>query len=154
MDFIKKELKPLILFIASLIVFGTLAGLGMIYNFGKAIYESFQLEFWKGLFKFIWYWMRVLYQFWNVLKCLLVDDGLAIAIDKFGNVAGGEMLEDCVTTREDTWFGLGDTTISAAVGKEEIECYLNKTGFWLTKLLSRVLGKNHSIDAYHKELKK
>jgi len=154
METIKKELQPIILFIASVIVFGTLAIFGMVYNLFKSIYESFQLEFWKGLFKFIWYWLCVLYQLWNVLKCLLVEDGLAISIDKFGNVAGGEMLEDCVTTREDTLYGRGDVTISAATGKEEMECYLNKTGAWLTNLLSTVLGKGHSITAYKNELAK
>ena len=147
---IKKEIEPVLLFIAALIVFGTLSVFGMVYNLGKSIYECFQVKFWEGLFKFVGYWLRVLYQLWNIVKRLLVDDGLAICIDYFGNVSAGEMCEDCCTTREDTLFGKGDVTLSAAIGKEEVEGFLVKFGWGVTKMLSIVLGKNHSVDAYKK----
>lgn len=148
----KKELKPILLFLAAIIVFGTLSVFGMVYNFGKSIYECFQVRFWEGVFKFIGYWLRVIYQLWNTIKRFLVEDGLAMCIDYFGNATAGEMLEDFCTTRENTLFGLGDVTLSAAIGKEETEGFLVKFGWRITNLLSIVLGKNHSVDAYNKLL--
>lgn len=74
----------------------------------------------------------------------------AIAIDLFGNVAGGELVEDCVTAREDTLFGYGKVTMSAGIGELEIEDELNPRGLFLTNLLSKALGKNHSVEAYEK----
>ena len=71
---LKKEFEPLILFISALIVFGTLSLFGMIYNLGKSIYECFQLKFWTGIFRFIEYWLKVLYQLWNVIKYFLMID--------------------------------------------------------------------------------
>lgn len=146
----KKELQPLVLFISAILVFGTLAILGMVYNLGKSIYGCIRLKFWQGVFSFVGYWLNVLYQLWNVAKYFLMKS--AVAIDLFGNVAGGEMLEDVVTAKENTLFGDGNITISASIGKLEINGGLNKRGWFLTKLLSKVLGKNHSIDAYQKEL--
>ena len=93
----------------------------------------------------------MVYQLWNVVKYFLNKS--AVAIDLFGNVAGGEFVEDFVTAKEDTWYGRGDRTVSAATGELEFDGNLNKKGIWFTELLSKALGKNHSIDAYKKELK-
>lgn len=76
----------------------------------------------------------------------------AIALDLFGNVAGGEMIEDCVTTREDTLYGKGNWTVSAATGKEEQEGFLVPFGKKFTFMLSKVLGQGHSVDAYLSEI--
>ena len=147
----KKEIEPLLLFISALIVFGTLSVFGMLYNFGKSIYECCRGNFFTGVFKFIYYWLKVLYQLWNVVKYFLMKS--AIAIDLFGNVAGGELVEDCVTAKEDTLFGKGSVTMSAGVGELEIEDELNPRGVFLTNLLSKALGENHSIEAYKNEIK-
>lgn len=75
---------------------------------------------------------------------------IAVAVDMFGNVAGGELVEDCVTAREDTLYGDGNATVSAATGKLEQNDELNKVGKFFTKLLSVALGRNHSVNAYKK----
>ena len=150
---LKSEFAPILLLLGALIVFGTISILGMIYNLVKSFYECFQVKFWKGVIKFILYWLNVLYQTWNAIKGLLVDEGLAIFLDIFANATGGEMCEDCCTTRENTWFNKGNITLSASIGKEEFEGFLVKFGWRVTKLLN-ILGKNHSIDAYKKELYK
>jgi hypothetical protein len=144
----KKELSPLILFISALIVFGTLSVLGIIYNLGKSIFECCKLNFITGIFMFVGYWLRMLYQVWNVVKYFLMR--AAVAVDMFGNVAGGELVEDCVTAREDTLYGDGNVTVSAATGKLEQDEELNKVGKFFTKLLSVTLGENHSVNAYKK----
>lgn len=150
----KKELTPLLLLIGSCIVFIPISALGMVYNLCKSLKECFQVKFWKGLVKFILYWLNVLYQIWEVIKGFMVDKGVAVALDLFANATGGEMCEDVITTREDTWFGKGGRTLSAAIGKEEFEGFIVPSGWIVTGLLSKFLGKNHSVEAYHNELKK
>lgn len=149
---IKREITPFLLLIGAIIAFGLLSALGALYNLGKAIYESFQLKFWKGMWHFIKYWLRVAYQFWNVLKYYMLHT--AIALDLIGNVAGGEIIEDCVTSEEETLYGRGDVTVSAATGELEVKGKLNKTGKWFTWLLSKLLGPKHSIQAYLSQLRK
>lgn len=151
MKTLKKELTPLVLFLASVIIFGALSILGMIYNLGKAVYSCFCLKFWEAVFSFVLYWLQVLYQFWNVIKYFLMK--IAIGIDIFGNVASGEMIEDLVTAKENTLFANGESTISAATGKLEIEGSLNSKGIFFTNLLNKVLGNKHCIAAYEKELR-
>jgi hypothetical protein len=146
------EFEPVILNISATIVFGLLSIFGMVYNLGKSIKESFQWKFWRGISKFIIYWLRVFYQFWVVYKYL--SQHLAIAKDLFANVSSGEMLEDIITDREDTLFGRGDITISAATGYLELIPDLNPRGLWFTRILSKALGKNHSVNAYQDEINK
>src|SRR3990167_3851224 len=124
MKTIKKEIMPLMLFLSSILVFGLISALGILYNLGKSIYESFQIKFWTGIFSFIKYWLRFIYQIWNVVKYYLLH--MAISFDLFGNVSGGEMIEDCVTAKEDTLYGRGNWTVSASTGKLEMDGDLNK----------------------------
>ena len=67
----------------------------------------------------------------------------------------GELVEDCVTTIEDTLYGKHGITLSAATGDLEIKenkirnkKYLNKFGIGFSNSLSKVFEKNHSILAY------
>lgn len=147
----KKELQPIILFLSALIIFTLLSMIGIVYTCGKAIKESFQVNFWQGIVKLIKFWLNILYQLWNVIKYLLM--GLVITFDLFANVTAGELLEDFVTANEDTLYTNGNYTISAATGECEVNKKLNRKGGWLTNLLSKALGKNHSIVAYNKEKK-
>lgn len=142
---------PLVLFISALLVFGIISVLGLVYNFGKAIYNCMRLKPVTAFISFIMYWLRFLYQIWNVIKYYLLH--AAISFDLFGNVAAGEMIEDCVTAKEDTLYGRGDFTVSAATGKLEMDKDLNKTGTWFTNMLTKVLGQKHSVNAYLSELK-
>lgn len=150
----KKEIQPILLLIGACIVFPLISVLGIIYSFCKSIRECFQVKFWRGPIHLLIYWLKVLYQIWEVIKGFMVDKGIAIALDLFANATGGEMCEDVITTREDTWFGKGGKTLSAATGKEEYEGFIVPSGWVVTRLLSRFLGKNHSVEAYHHELEK
>lgn len=77
---------------------------------------------------------------------------LAVCLDLIWNATSGEMIEDGVTAEENTLYGMGNVTVSAATGELEFKDKLNKTGKAFNRLLSFTLGKNHSIDAYKKEL--
>lgn len=143
---------PLILFLSAILVFGIISALGILYNIGKAIYECLTLKPLKAIKSFVIYWLRFIYQIWNVIKYYLLHS--AIAFDLFGNVAGGELIEDCVTAKEETLYGRGDMTVSAATGQLEMYNNLNKTGKWFTRMLSKALGQGHSVNAYLNEIKK
>jgi len=147
---LKKEFTPLFLLIGSILAFSFVIALGIIYTTGKCIYECLTLKPIKAIKHFVIFWLRFAYQIWNVLKYTKLH--LAITNDLLANVAGGEMIEDCVTTREDTWFGKGTHTISAATGKEEKEGFLIPFGKKFTFMLSKVLGQGHSVNAYMDEL--
>lgn len=141
---LKEELTPLYLFVASMIVFPALIAVGIIYLTGKSFYKA------KFRSYFI-YWGNVLYQIWVVIKYMLLH--LAVIPDLLANVTSGEMIEDIVTTEEDTLYGNGDVTISAATGEIELRNKLIKTGLKFTACLSKVLGGNHCINAYKNYLK-
>jgi hypothetical protein len=79
-------------------------------------------------------------------------DRISISLDIFGNVACGEFLEDCITSEENTLFMDQKTTISASVGELDYHKKLNKTGVLLSRVLSKVFEKNHSINAYLKKM--
>lgn len=142
----KKELSPLILLIVSIILTLILTPIGILHVTLKSIYETFQLKFWTGVIHFIKYWLKVLYQIWNVIKFIFIQ--LAIGIDLLGNVTTGEAIEDLVTTKEDTMYGNGEVTISTATGELEYFGNLNKLGVNFSKFLSKVLDPNHCIESY------
>lgn len=143
---------PLFLFISAIIVFGVISVLGIVWHTGKGIYDCVRLKPIRAIKSFVMYWVKFLYQIWNVIKYFLLQT--AIALDLFGNTAGGELIEDCVTAKENTLYGRGDWTVSAATGKLETENDLNKTGKWFTNVLSKILGQGHSVNAYLSEIKK
>lgn len=143
-----KELKSPLECIAAIILSCIVIPSGMIYNAGKSIYHCIKMKPIMAVMFFFIYWLTVVYQVWNVIKYLL--NKIAIAIDLLGNVTSGEMIEDCVTAKESTMYGRGDITISSATGELEVNNDLNSTGKWFTKALSKILGKNHCIDAYNK----
>lgn len=58
--------------------------------------------------------LNVLYQIWAIFRYIFLSAGYII--DLFGCVLLGELIEDLVTDVEQTLFGLGDITISAALG--------------------------------------
>jgi len=94
----------------------------------------------------MWF-VAVIYQVWVVVKYIFLQIGFVI--DLYGNVLVGELIEDFVTAEEDTLFGYGDITISAALGDLLRKNKLNKTGIWFTKVLSKLDSKheNHCLAA-------
>lgn len=146
----KREFSPLLLLIASIILSILLTAFGLIHLVIKSFYHTFQKKFWLGAFYFFIYWVLVLYQIWNVIKFLCLQ--IAIGIDLLGNVTTGEAIEDLVTTHENTMYGKGDVTISTATGELEYHGKLNKLGLKFTKVLSKVLDDNHSVNSYKRHL--
>jgi hypothetical protein len=141
---LKEELAPIYLFVASIVLFILLTGLGLLHLVVKSFYKA-------NLIYFLRYWPRALYQLWVVVKYWLVS--FAISIDLFGNVICGEAIEDCVTAEENTLYGNGAVTISAATGQLELAGKLNKTGHKFTAGLSKALGQDHCIIAYQNYFK-
>lgn len=144
-----KEIKPFLLLLGAILVTVLIVPPGIIYNIGKAFFHAFKLKPLKAVWSIIKYWLGILYQLWNVVKYFIVR--IAVVLDLIWNATSGELIEDCVTTVEQTYFGNGNITVSAATGHLEENEKLNKTGKKFNSLLSLVLGKNHSIEAWEKE---
>ena len=126
------------------VVFGASICIGMVYNVIYSLFMSITLKDWKAFPRF-----------WgNVVGGLFIFAGrilhrFAIAIDIYANV-NGEWLEDVVTHKEDTTFGEPNTTISASIGKLEIDGKLNKIGKGLSKALNFAFWqKAHAKDSWN-----
>ena len=71
----------------------------------------------------------------------------------------GEILEDIITSEENTYFSKKNISVSATVGDLEIRNKLNKVGKIFSKLLNFFFKqKQHAVDAWYytkdkKELK-
>ncbi|RLD69234.1 MAG: hypothetical protein DRI95_00650 [Bacteroidetes bacterium] len=141
----KKELTPLILFLSAFILFGLLSGVGII-----ATYILGLLYFWKSrnFLKMFTLPFMLIYQLWNACKYVLYS--LAVGLDLLGNVAVGELIELLVTDKRNTLLGKGNITISASLGKLQLEKELNKRGLKFSKLLDKIFEQNHCILAYLK----
>jgi hypothetical protein len=125
----------------------SLLTVGVIYTLSKPFYD-YRGRSWKERWKRIGKWvLNVLYQTWVVIKKAFLFVGFLI--DLYGNVILGELIEDLVTAEEDTLFGLGDITISAALGDLKRRGKLNKTGIWFCNVLSKLDPKHedHCIAA-------
>ena len=94
-----------------------------------------------------WWMLQIVYQFWCVVKYFFLMIGYII--DLFANVLLGELIEDIVTSEEDTLFSKGDITISAALGDLLRRNKLNKTGLLITRILTMLdkTSNNHCLDA-------
>lgn len=117
---------------------------------GKPIYEVIvgRFTFKQALLHFWNYFWRFIYQIYKVVERLA--HYLAFVIDLAGNAIAGELFEDAITSDEDTLFGEGDCTLSAAVGELETnEIHMTKAGKLFSKLLNKVFRqKSHCMDAY------
>ena len=145
-----KEIKPIVTLILAVITYVIVIGFGIIWNLWLSIKGTFQLKFWKGVGVFIMYWLRMLYQFWVVIKYFL--NKISKGIDLLGNVGAGEMVEDVTTKRENTWFSKGSITLSQAIGQEENLGVLTSFGLSLRNALSKVFEPGHCINSYDKKL--
>lgn len=145
-----KELSPIWLLIASVVLFLMLSAFGTFHILCKCIFESFQKRFWKGIAHFFIYLIYVTYQIWNAIKYIFLH--IAIGVDLLGNVTCGEAIEDLVTNEEKTMYGRGDITISTATGELEYHNKLNKLGLNFSKVLSKILDPNHCIESYKRWL--
>lgn len=127
--------------------------IGTLYSFGYSIWLSITLKKWHACLTF---WWRLIDGWCAALGHVLYS--IAFACDLGWNV-NGEILEDMVTHEEQTTFTEKNITVSATIGKLEIDGKLNKFGRGLSSLLSLFFGqKQHAVDAWlytqaHKELK-
>jgi len=142
----KEFLKGLLILVGAIIITVLYLPIGIPYTYLHAIYWTI-----KGVEKrkkgtFLWLIWRQIDGTFAVIG--YVFHHLGVALDMLWNV-NGEFIEDLTTTREDTWFGLKNTTVSTATGKEEIDEKQkplgNKFNIWLNKLFGQ---KSHATDSY------
>lgn len=141
--FINKFITPFIQLISAVLIGSILLPLGFLYDLGKSIKERKVVGFFKS--------------FWTLIKELLLVIAwlvgrVAFAIDLLGNVVSGELLEDIITSEEETLFRKGDVSISASTGDLKVRLKLNKVGKFFDKLLDFFFEKNHSFLAFENYL--
>ncbi len=149
----KELLQSILPLIGALLVSCLMFTVGTFYSFLYAIKMSFTLKKWYAFPMFFW---RLIDGFLATIGYLIYQ--IAYTLDLGWNV-NGEILEDCVSAKEDTTFSDKNISVSASIGKLEIDGKLNKFGRFFSKLLSFVFWqKQHAIDAWnytqaHRELK-
>lgn len=147
------EIKPIFTLCIAILLFCILLPFGVLWNFFKPFYDGYKgkKKFKAIIGDFFLYWLKLLYQFWVTIKFLL--NRCSVAIDIFGNVVDGELLEDTVTSEEKTLFGDGRVTVSASIGDLSKRKKLDtKFGRFVNKTLSVVFEPNHSINAIDKKI--
>lgn len=117
--------------------------IGTLYSLGYSIWLTITLKKWYAFFKF----------WWRLLDGILFSIGhilyeLAYSLDLMWNV-NGEILEDFVTSEENTTFTDRDISVSASIGKLQKEGKLNRFGLWFSRLLNFAFNqKQHALDAW------
>lgn len=140
----KELLSGLLTLIGALIVSVLMFSIGTLYSFGYSIWLSLTMKKWYAFFEF---WWRLLDGFCAVIGNIFLDT--AMSLDMAWNI-NGELIEDLVTTEEETTFSQKNITVSASTGKLEIEGKLNKFGIKFSKFLNKVFRqKRHAIDAWN-----
>ena len=142
----KELLNGLWVLFCALIVSCLMFSIGTLYTLLYGIWFSRRAK--KGnrltaLFRFLW---RIVDGMAAAVGYALYE--MAYALDLAWNV-NGEIVEDMVTTKEDTEFTKKNVSISESVGKLEIDGDLNKFGKKFTKMLNVFFNqKQHAIDAW------
>lgn len=116
---------------------------GTVYSLGYSIWLSVTLKDWKSFFKF---WWRLIDGIGSAIGYMLYE--IAYSLDLGWNV-NGEILEDMFTAEEHTTFSEKNISVSATIGKLEVEDKLNKSGKRFSKVLNFAFNqKQHAIDAW------
>jgi hypothetical protein len=127
--------------------------IGTLYSFGYSIWLSITLKKWHACLTF---WWRLIDGFAAALGHLFYE--CAYSQDLCWNV-NGEIIEDMITSEEETTFTQKNISVSASTGKLEIDGKLNWFGRGFSKTLNFFFGqKQHAVDAWRytqarKELK-
>lgn len=130
--------------------------IGTVYSVGYGIWlgkKSKKQDRKTAIFRYIY---RLVDGFAAAIGHVLYE--IAYALDLAWNV-NGEIIEDMVTAKEDTTFTEKNISVSASIGKLEIDDELNKTGKRFSKILNIFFWqKRHAVDAWNytkarKELK-
>jgi hypothetical protein len=118
--------------------------IGTAYSLGYSVWLSITGKKWYAFFQF---WWRLSDGFMCAIGHFFYET--AYALDMAWNV-NGEILEDMITHEENTTFTQRDLSVSASVGKLEIDGKLNKFGKWFSNLLNFAFGqKQHAVDAWN-----
>jgi hypothetical protein len=143
--------KPVIQLIFASIVTIFLVPLGLAYSLIKPIIDSGSKPILFVIKKFGSYWLNILIQFWRSFKYIAYHT--ALFLDYTWNVFAGELLEDIITWKENTWFGNGKTTVSASIGQLEDKESLNKAGKLFSSFLNFIFNEeNHTLKSYKNQL--
>lgn len=117
--------------------------IGTLYSLGYSIWLSITFKKWYAFFQFWWRLVDGL--------CAAIGHALyqiAYALDLGWNV-NGEILEDMFTAKEDTTFSQKNITVSATIGKLEIDGDLNKSGRIFSQILNVAFWqKSHAKDSW------
>lgn len=101
----------------------------------------------KDKWMFFKFWWRLIDGFAAAVGHALYE--IAYALDLGWNV-NGEIIEDIITTEENTHFTEKNVSVSATTGDLEIQGKLNKNGLRFTKLLNFFFNqKQHAIDSWN-----
>jgi hypothetical protein len=139
----KELIRGLAVFIGSTIVSILVLWFLFLYSFGYSIWLTVTFKDWKAFFKF---WWRLIDGTLSVVGYILYHIGYAQ--DLLWNV-NGEAIEDVVTTKEDTQFGKKNVSVSAAIGKQEIDGDVTYSGKVFSEILNVVFWqKQHAKDSW------
>ncbi len=150
------EISPLLIATTSLILGFLMIPAGTVWTLLKPFYDNKGRPIKQMLKRSAMWFLKVLYQVWVVIKYMLFQIGYIV--DLYGNVLVGELIEDLVTAEEDTLFGKGDVTISAALGdlkrRDAFSTFVlwgkeRCLGMWLCDTLNKLdrKHKDHCIAA-------
>lgn len=139
----KELIHSAVALIGALIVSVLVYSIGTIYSLGYAIYMTIT---YKKPLAFFLFWWRQIDGYCAAAAHLLY--ALAYSLDLGWNV-NGEIIEDLVTAKEDTTFSQKNISVSATIGKLEIDGDLNRTGKWFSKALNfAFMQKSHARGAW------
>lgn len=136
----KKSYLAIIEVIAAIILGILLYPVGLLYSFTLPFKRKYK---WTSTF---FYFKRLISQIWYLFMLILHQ--IAYNLDLIGNVIVGEFIEDLITTKENTWFGSKEHTLSQAFGFVLHENIVNRFGLLIIKIVDKFFGKNHCINAY------
>jgi hypothetical protein len=140
----KELLQGIWVLIWAIIVTTLVWSIGTIYSLGYSIWLTLTLKKPIAFFKF---WLRTIDGFLAAIGHVLHE--IAYALDLTWNV-NGEIIEDIVTTEENTTFNQKNITVSSSIGRLELDSKLNKSGKKFSKVLNFFFGqKRHAIDSWN-----
>lgn len=142
----KELLKGIWALIWAIVVSTLMFTIGTLYSIGYGIWlgkKARKQDRRTAIFRYIW---RFIDGMAAAIGHALYE--IAYALDLTWNV-NGEILEDGITAKEDTTFTEKNLSVSASVGKLEIDGDLNKFGKFFSKLLNIFFWqKQHAVDAW------
>ena len=139
----KEFFKGIMIFCGATIMSIVLLWFLFLYSLGYSIWLTITFKDWKSFFRF---WWRLIDGTFATIGYVLYHIGYAQ--DLLWNI-NGEAIEDVVTTKEDTEFTKKNITVSASVGKLEIDNDLNKGGRIVSEVLNIIFWqKQHAKDSW------